>query len=96
MATYRPKGSGSVEALSFEEFLEYGRANCDPGCMHGNMPCSFKWQGLHASHERDDCYVITFPNGFAHFKPGQMVIRQQDGTGYVVIAAAFLDSYEPA
>lgn len=45
-----------VEALTFEELMEYGLTQTDN--VYNNMPWSFTYMGVPITHETDDCYII--------------------------------------
>lgn len=45
-----------VEAITFQEFIEHGRAN--GGNIVGGMPWSFKYNGHPVTHETDERYLI--------------------------------------
>ncbi len=49
------------DELSFDEFVEYGKAN--GGNIVNGMPWSFDYKGYTVSHENDDCYTIMAPRG---------------------------------
>lgn len=49
------------ESITFEEFVEYGKAN--GGNIVNGMPWSFSYKGHAVSHENDNCYVIAAPPG---------------------------------
>ena len=71
MAKYRKKPV-VIEAITFDEFLEYGRNNganivCD-------MPWSFNYNGHPVTHENDECYLIPTLEGFMYFTPQDMLI----------------------
>ena len=68
-----------VKAISFDDFLEYGRAETD--CV-GGMPWSFKYDGMPVSHENDDRYLINTPEATVDFYRGHMLITE--GLGEVM------------
>src|SRR5688572_10568559 len=45
-----------VEAITFEELVDYGKAS-GANIVNG-MPWSFEYKGQPITHENDDCYII--------------------------------------
>jgi len=71
MAKYRKKPV-VIEAITFDEFLEYGRNN-GANIVNG-MPWSFHYNGHSVTHENDECYIIPTLEGFMYFTPQDMLI----------------------
>jgi len=87
MAKYRKKPE-IIEAITFDEFLEYGRNNgenivCD-------MPWSFSYNGYPITHENDECYLILTLNETYRFTPQDMLIIDSHGK----IRPCGLDTFE--
>lgn len=51
-----------MKKITFEKFVEYGRNYSDANIVNG-MPWSFKYEGFPVSHENDNLYLITRPDG---------------------------------
>ena len=45
-----------VEAITFDELVEYGLEHSDNIIHH--MPWSFEFMGIPITHETDDCYIV--------------------------------------
>lgn len=73
--------SGIAEAITFSEFVQYGKGT---GCpLVKDMPWSFKYKGLPITHENDECYLILRGNETLQFTPNDLLITSVDGTIYV-------------
>ena len=68
MAKYKMKPK-TVEAISFNELIEYGITQTDN--IYNNMPWSFKYAGIPITHETDECYII---GGFMRLRKNQVLI----------------------
>lgn len=69
---------------SFEQFVQYGRDQKVP-LIH-NMPWSFIFQGFPVTHENDECYLITKPNGSTlKFTPQHSLIFNSRGLGELMM-----------
>lgn len=64
----------TVEALTFQELVEYGRQHSD-NIVNG-MPWSFNFHGCPVTHEHDECYLI---HGTHCVTPDTMLIMEDDG-----------------
>lgn len=73
MAKYRKK-LVVIEAITFEEFVEYGRNNGASANIVNGMPWSFKYNGHPVTHENDECYLIPTLEGTHNFTPQDMLI----------------------
>jgi len=96
---YRKKPA-VVEAITFEEMLEYGLAQDhvsirtdDQG--HNGIPLSFAYKGQYIAHETDDCYIIPTPEGNMNFRRGDMLITGVNGEIYPCKPDIFKKTYEP-
>lgn len=76
-----------MEALSFDELVEYGLENTT-NVVNG-MPWSFEYKradhpagvpGYPVTHENDDCYLVLTPDGTVRFERGKLLIVG-DNTG---------------
>lgn len=81
MAKFRLKPM-IVEALTFEELIDYGRTQTDN--IYNNMPWSFKFMDIPITHETDDCYII---GGIERFTRNQMLVIKGDELSVVDIDA---------
>ena len=61
-----------IEAITFREFVEYGKNNSTN--IVNDMPWSFEYNGCHATHENDKCYLISTVDGVYRFTPDDMLI----------------------
>jgi hypothetical protein len=84
----------TVEAITFEELVEYGREN-GANIVNG-MPWSFQYKGHPITHENDDCYLIPTLEGTMEFRRGDMLITGVKGEIYPCKAEIFAATYEPA
>lgn len=86
MAKYRKKPV-EIEAITFDELVEYGKAN--GANIVGGMPWSFSYKGQHISHENDECYLIPTLEGTMKFTSNDMLITCADGGLFVTSVQAF-------
>lgn len=96
MARYRVKEPLLIEALTFEELVEYAKEH-GANCMNG-IPWSFSYYGLPITHENDDCYLIPSAEsekGPKRFNRGDMLIQDYFGI-HPVTHDYFIEHYEPA
>lgn len=82
-----------VEAITFNELVEYGKDQ--DGNIVGGMPWSFKYKGQPITHENDTCYLIPTREGVMQFTPDDMLITGVHGEIYPCKKTIFEDSYEP-
>jgi hypothetical protein len=83
-----------IEAITFDEFVEYGRANCKTSLVRG-MPWVFDYQGHRVTHENDNCYLIPTIEGTMRFERGSMLITGVIGEIYPCKIDIFEATYEP-
>ncbi|HET7552173.1 MAG TPA: hypothetical protein VFK04_12855 [Gemmatimonadaceae bacterium] len=93
MAYWRKKPV-TVEAITFDELVEHGRAN--GGNIVNGMPWSFDYRGHPITHEDDSCYLIPAIGGIVRFERGDMLIVGVEGELYPCRADIFAATYEPA
>lgn len=91
MAKYRKKPV-EVEAINFEELVEYGKNN-GANIVNG-MPWSFEYKGQPITHENDECYIIPTLEGHMHFTPSDMLITGAQGEIYPCKKDIFEQTYE--
>ena len=94
MAKFRKKPV-VIEAITFEELVEYGRAHCGPH-THDGIPWSFSFGGHPITHENDDCYLIPTLEGTMRFERGDMLITGVKGEIYPCKPDIFAATYEQA
>lgn len=93
MAKYRKKPV-VIEAITFEELVEHGKAN---GAHSVNgMPWSFRYAGHPITHENDDCYLIPTLEGTLQLGRGDMLITGVKGEIYPCKLDIFAATYELA
>lgn len=93
MSKYRKKPV-VIEAITFDELVEYGRANA-ANVVNG-MPWSFNYAGHAITHENDGCYLITTLEGTMRMDRGDMLITGVKGEIYPCKPDIFAATYEPA
>lgn len=72
-----------IDAISFEEFVQYGRDNC--AVLVCGVPMSFEYMGYPVSHKDDEHYLITTPcGGTIHFTKGEMLINDNINVLYAI------------
>lgn len=81
-----------IEAITFEEFVQYGRDN-GANIVNG-MPWSFSYNGHAISHENDQCYLINTLEGTLYFTPLDMLITGVKGEIYPCKLDIFEATYE--
>ena len=85
-----------IEAITFDEFIAYGRMITPASGLVNGMPWSFQYQGQNVTHERDDCYLIPTLEGIMQFTPSDMLITGVTGEIYPCKIAIFEATYEVA
>lgn len=91
MARYRKKPV-EIEAITFEEFIEYGKIY--GGHMVDGMPWTFEYKGRTVTHETDECYIIPTLEGDYRFTPDDMLITGFKGEIYPCKKDIFEATYE--
>lgn len=91
MTMYRKKPV-VIEAITFEELVEYGRAH--GGNIVNGLPWSFDYKGQPVTHENDDCYLIPTLEGIMRFDRGDMLITGVKGEIYPCKADIFSATYD--
>lgn len=81
-----------VEAITFEEFVEYGKEH-GSNIVNG-MPWCFKYEGHPVTHHTDQCYLIPTLEGTLHFTPEDMLITGVNGEIYPCKKDIFEATYE--
>ena len=95
MARYRKKPV-VIEAVTFEEFIEHGRAEYEArgGTLIGGMPWSFHYAGHPVTHETDSCYLIPTLEGIHNMTPADILITGVQGEIYPCKLDIFEQTYE--
>lgn len=91
MAMFRKKPV-LVEAITFDELVEYGRTH-GANIING-MPWSFDYKGHPITHENDQCYLIPTLEGTMKFAPGDMLVTGVKGEIYPVKPDIFPDTFD--
>lgn len=91
MAQFRKKPV-IIEAITFDELVEYGINN--GGNMVNGMPWSFKYKGHPITHENDKCYLIPTLEGTHNFTPQDMLITGIQGEIYPCKIDIFEQTYD--
>lgn len=81
-----------IEAITFEEFVEYGKNN--GGNIVNGMPWSFNYNGHPITHENDERYLIPTIEGHLNFTPQDMLITGVNGEIYPCKKDIFEKTYE--
>ncbi|MEG0944404.1 MAG: hypothetical protein RSD74_02200 [Angelakisella sp.] len=81
-----------IEAIAFDEFVEYGRRH-GANIVNG-MPWSFDYKGHFVTHENDGCYIIPTLEGAHNFTPNDMLITGVQGEIYPCKMDIFEATYE--
>lgn len=81
-----------IEAITFEEFIEYGKTHGD-NIING-MPWFFEYNGHPVTHENDECYIILTLEGNHNFTPNDMLITGVKGEIYPCKKDIFEATYE--
>jgi hypothetical protein len=92
MAIYRKKPV-EIEAITFDEFIEYGKNNCGAHIVNG-MPWSFCYKGHPITHENDKRYLIPTLEGTMDFTPNDMLITGVNGEIYPCKLDIFEKTYD--
>lgn len=82
-----------VEAITFEEFVQYGIEH--GGNIVNGMPWSFEYKGHPVTHENDRCYIIPTLEGDHFFTPEDMLITGVKGEIYPCKIDIFRATYDP-
>lgn len=81
-----------IEAITFDEFVEYGKQNTD-NIVNG-MPWSFEYKGYNITHANDKCYLIPTLEGTMNFSPDDVLITGIQGEIYPCKIEIFNETYE--
>lgn len=94
MAKYRKKPV-VIEAITFDEFVEYGKSVMTESMLVKGMPWSFIYKGHTVTHENDECYLIPCNTGGSEkFTHDDMLITGVNGEIYPCPKDIFEKTYE--
>ena len=82
-----------IEAITFEELVEYGKNNTT-NIVNG-MPWSFDYKGHPITNENDECYLVPTLEGMHNFTPNDMLITGIKGEIYPCKIDPLNATYEP-
>lgn len=90
-----------VEAITFAEFVEHGKAYAGANLVNG-IPWSFAYGDAAVTHENDDCYLLFTrerkdSNGAdtqQRFERGDMLVTDAEGKMRVLKPDVFAVMYE--
>jgi hypothetical protein len=82
-----------IEAITFDELVEYGKTNSLRPTING-MSWSFDYKGKPITHENNDCYLIPTLEGTMKFNRGDMLITGVNGEIYPCKIDIFEKTYE--
>lgn len=82
-----------IEAITFAEFVQYGKDN--GGNVVNGMPWSFEYKGHGITHENDQTYLIPTLEGIMKFTPNDMLITGVNSEIYPCKLDIFEKTYEP-
>lgn len=93
MTKYRKKPI-VIEAITFDELVEYGLANTKN--IVDGIPWSFDYKGQPITNENDHCYLIPTLEGTMRMEAGDMLITGVKGEIYPCKMDIFTATYEIA
>lgn len=82
-----------IEAITFEELVQFGKDN--GANIVNDMPWSFQYKGHPITHENDECYLIPTLEGIFNFTPNDVLITGVQGEIYPCKKDIFEETYEP-
>lgn len=80
-----------VEAITFDEFVEYGKTH--GGNIVNGMPWHFEYKGHPVTHCNDDCYMIPTLEGDHMFTRNDVLITGVRGEIYPCKIDIFNETY---
>lgn len=67
--------------ITFEDLIKHG---IDSGAnIENGMPWSFNFSYFHVSHETDQLYIVSWPEGKLHIRPGELLVVDDNGARIV-------------
>lgn len=95
MAKFKNKISDEqVEAITFDELVEHGKANCDPSNIHNGMPWSFNYKEVPVTHENDHLYLVCQSYPSLRFGINDVLITDSDNKMSISYALEFNNTHE--
>lgn len=91
MARYRKKPV-EIEAITFDEFIEYGKAHAEN--LVNGIPWHFMYNGHPVTHETNTRYIIPTLEGDMCFTPRDILITGVKGEIYPCKKDIFEETYE--
>lgn len=85
-----------IEAVTFDELVEYGKNTMEEKDLVDGMPWSFDFEGTPVTHENDECYIVmsaSGTNGQANFTPNDMLIVHTESVLDVISIEEFNTMY---
>ncbi len=84
-----------IEAITFDELLEYGREVApEDAAEHDGIAWSFEYKGVLLSNENENCYLIPTLEGTMDFTRNDMLITGVNGEIYPCKIDIFNKTYE--
>jgi len=83
-----------IEAVTFKEFVQFGKSVMAESMLVKGMPWSFIYKGHTVTHENDECYLIPTLEGNMRFTPNDMLITGVNGEIYPCKKEIFEKTYE--
>ena len=84
-----------VEAITFDELVEYGLKVTGARPLSEGMPWNFLYKRHHITQKNGNCYFIPTLEGTMNFKRGDMLITGVSGEIYPIKQDIFNETYDP-
>jgi len=84
-----------VEAITWDEFIQYGKDRVGKENLTQGMPWSFHYSGHPITHENDECYLIPTLEGTMNMTPKDVLITGIKGEIYPCKKDIFEQTYDP-
>lgn len=84
----------TIEAITFDELVEYGKSTMPENHLVNGMPWSFDYKGHPITHENDECYLIPTSEGTMNMTPNDMLITGVKGEIYPCELDSFKETYD--
>ena len=73
-----------TKAISFDQFVEYGRSVVPNELLVFGMPWAFEYDGHPVTHEHDELYLISMHDYTLRFEVDQILVTTPCGELFVV------------
>lgn len=83
-----------IEAITWDELVEYGKTQVLPEDLIDGMAWSFDYGGHAITHENNECYLIPTLEGIHQMSPKDMLITGVAGEIYPCKLDIFEKTYE--